>query len=640
MTPEKFLKGIQKDIRPSANLKAKIKQSMQSRIATDSPLFAELKSAASPKKALQKTVWSRISSQIELPQADAFTRIKIAFQPSIELKEQIKARVLASLEPVQQIAYWPLTAKWTAAFALFGILVRISPMLFIASPTVAETQALLIPTRGEVSVSIGEMWQKVEREIVLEPGMKLRTHDGEASIVLHDDGVIRLDSKTTVELQDLADRLEPASEIFPTLTLFTGQLWVQGLVPPQLRGITVATSHGHVTVNEGSVSIAEDDFVDVDVYDRLATVQKNGEQVYLASGERTRLFEDNVLLVKKVPAKWYQYSWADQNLMRDAVHRHDIAQMQHERRIAQAGILPTSRFYAVKRFAELMDVWLTFDQEARVEKQLQVAETRLNEAAALIYNGDEADVVLGEYRETLQAIAGGEHNGSLAEFLVQRAIAGSTAQMTAALPGDESYAIKKMVLETSAELADGSNLQENAQGTLLIDGLAAMMRSADEGRIDMVQSVWSDLHPYLLTLEDENLSLDPAMYKEAKMLLTFLASSLHVARKRGASIDPELLDDIAMYLPAPKDTSVVSLSEEEVMHIVMTIREKIFVYDMTKSRINQFIADIKALDGHPDQGRILRRLAVALPDGPENFPQRVYKEIVKLRWENAAAEVI
>jgi hypothetical protein len=95
-----------------------------------------------------------------------------------------------------------------------------------------------------------------------------------------------------------------------------------------------------------------------------------------------------------------------------------------------------------------------------------------------------------------------------------------------------------------------------------------------------------------------------------------------------------------MYLPAPKDTSVVSLSEEEVMHIVMTIREKIFVYDMTKSRINQFIADIKALDGHPDQGRILRRLAVALPDGPENFPQRVYKEIVKLRWENAAAEVI
>ena len=640
MTPEQFLKGLQKDIRPSTDMKDRIQRSIQSRIIADSSLFADLKVASSPKKSLQKTVWNRISSQIELPQASTFTRIKIAFQPSAELKEQIKARVLASLEPVQHIAYWPLTAKWTAAFALFGLLVRMSPMLIIASPTVAETEALLIPTRGEVFVSIGGMWQTVEREIALEPGMKLRTHDGEASIVFHDDGVIRLDSMTTVELQDLSDRLEPASEIFPTLTLYTGKMWVQGLVPPQLRGITVATSHGHITVNEGSVSITEDDYVDVEVYDRMATVQKNGTQVFLASGERTRLYEDNVLLVKKVPAKWYQYSWADQNLMRDAVHRHDIAQMQHERRIAQAGILPTSRFYGVKRFAELVDVWFTFDQETRVSKQLQGAETRLNEAAALIYNGDKADVVLEEYRDTLQAIAGGEHHGSLAEFLVQRAIAGSTAKMAAALPGDESYAIKKMVLETSAELSDGVASQEDAQGTLLIDGLAVMMRSADEGRIDLVQSVWSDLHPYLFTLENEELALDPAIYKEAKMLLTFLASSLHIASNRGAQVDPELLDDIAMYLPAPRDITDVSLSEEAVMHIVMTIKEKIFIYDMTQSRINQFIAEIKALNGHPDQGRILRRLAFTLPDGPESFPQRVYKEIVKLRWENVAGEVI
>jgi len=287
-----------------------------------------------------------------------------------------------------------------------------------------------------------------------------------------------------------------------------------------------------------------------------------------------------------------------------------------------------------------MDLWMTFGQEESLKKQLQVAENRLNEAAALIYNGDEAGIVLEEYRDTLQAIAGGEHHGSLAEFLVQRALVESAAQMSAALPGDESYVIKKMVLETSAELSDGLARQEDAQGTLLIDGLAVMMRSADEGRIDLVQSVWSDLHPYVLTLENEELSLDPAIYKEAKMLLSFLASSLHIANKRGASVDPELLDDIAMYLPAPKDTTDVSLSEEEVMHIVMTIKEKIFVYHMTQSRINQFIAEIKALNGHPDQGRILRRLALNLPDGPESFPQRVYKEIVKLRWEYAAGEVI
>ena len=640
MTPEKFLKGLQKDLHPSADLKARIQKSVQSRITSESPLFSDLRSAVTPKKVLQKTVWSRISSQIELPQADTFTRIKIAFQPSAELKEQIKARVLASLEPVQQIAYWPLTLKWTAAFALFGILVRISPMLFIASPTVADTEALLIPTTGNVYVSVEGMQVEVERQMTLLPGMMIQTGEGEVTFILNDDGAARLAPYTTVTINDVSDRLEVASEILPSITLHSGKLWMYGITPKPTRQLAVKTRNGLVAVNEGSVSIAVEDEVAVEVFDRSSTVYRNGEPTFLTSGERIALSDDKVLLVKKIPAKWYQYTWADQNLKRDAVHRHDIAQMQHERRIAQAGILPSSPMYNVKRFAELMDLWMTFGQEESLKKQLQVAENRLNEAAALIYNGDEAGIVLEEYRDTLQAIAGGEHHGSLAEFLVQRALVESAAQMSAALPGDESYVIKKMVLETSAELSDGLARQEDAQGTLLIDGLAVMMRSADEGRIDLVQSVWSDLHPYVLTLENEELSLDPAIYKEAKMLLSFLASSLHIANKRGASVDPELLDDIAMYLPAPKDTTDVSLSEEEVMHIVMTIKEKIFVYHMTQSRINQFIAEIKALNGHPDQGRILRRLALNLPDGPESFPQRVYKEIVKLRWEYAAGEVI
>jgi hypothetical protein len=196
------------------------------------------------------------------------------------------------------------------------------------------------------------------------------------------------------------------------------------------------------------------------------------------------------------------------------------------------------------------------------------------------------------------------------------------------------------VLETSAGLSKGIAREEDAQGTLLLDGLAVLLRAVDEGRTEAVHSIWLDLQPYLLSIEDESLASDPSLYKEAMTLLAFLATSLHVASNRGADIDPELLDDIAVYLPAPRDTSTVVLSEEEIMHIVSTIREKIFIYHMTQSRINQFFTEIKALDGHPDQGRVLRRLAFALPDGPENFPQRVYKKIVKLRWQNAAGEVI
>ena len=635
MNPESFFSGLRKDLSPDAEIKDRIHKRVQSRMSPGENMFADLRKDIAPQSQLQKTIWKRIAPSIEMPVDETFKNIKDSLQPTASFKEVLRARMLRSfqsLEPVQPEAAGPVMLKWVASFALVALLIQTSPMLFIASSTVAKTEVLLLPTRGEVSVSIGGMWQKVEHELVLEPGMMLRTHDGEASIILHDDGVIRMAEKTTIKLEDLRDRSSVASALDPILTVFTGKIWLQGLVPSQLPGITVASSFGTITVNKGSVSIAEDDYVDIEVYDRSAMVIRNGEETYLTAGERTQLVEDNpIFLVKKLPNKWHQYTWADQNLQRDAVHRHGIAQQQHERRIAQAGILPTSRLYPVKRFAELMDVMMTFDTEIRVQKRLQVAETRLNEAAALIYEGENADVALSAYTETVKLLAEDFEQGSLAQLLIQQAISESAAQYSAVQPGDESYVITKTVLEASGE--------ETAKGTLLLDGLAMLVRAVDEGDSNIVRSVWLDLQPYLLTLEEEDIAMHPLMYKEAKTLLAFLATSLHVASNRGVDIDAELLSDIASYLPPPTDTTTVVLSEEEVMEIVMGIKKKIFLYNLTHSRINQFIAEMKALDGHPDQGRILRRLAMTLPDGPESFPDKVYKEIVKLRWENVGSTI-
>ena len=57
---------------------------------------------------------------------------------------------------------------------------------------------------------------------------------------------------------------------------------------------------------------------------------------------------------------------------------------------------------------------------------------------------------------------------------------------------------------------------------------------------------------------------------------------------------------------------------------------------MQRSRVNQLIAELRAVRGHPEEGRILRRLYQALPGGPENFPDRIQKEITRLQWETAA----
>ncbi len=640
MTPEDLLKGIKKDIRPRASVQKNIRASLTARMQSDSPLFAELKKSVTPTKSAKSAIWNRIVPFVELPQIFTFTRLRGAINPTERFKVDVKQQVLQRItEPIEAAFSRSQPLKWASAFVLFGLLVRMSPMLFIASPTVAESQYVLMPTYGEVSVLIEGIWQNVGRDMPLRSGSTIRTHDGGATLAFGNFGVIRMDKMTTLKVNDLSGRLEPASEMLPVATLFTGRAWAWSLIPEGLRSFTIATSAGHIAVN-GSVSIAEDDYVDVEVYDRSAVVHKNGEKTYLTAGERTRLFEEsNVLLVKKIPAKWNQYAWQTENRNRDLVHRSQTVQKQHEYRVAQAGILPTSPLYPAKRIAEYINELLVFSKESNLRMKLDNAETRLNEAAALIDNGDDAALVLQEYKQSLNDIANGE-GSSLVEFLVQRALVQSQSMLSAALPGDESYVIKQTVLETSASIDSPAVAGDHAQGALLLDGLAVMLRAADEGRTDMVRTIWSDLHPNLVAVEDDTIAMSPSMYKEAKTLLAFLASTLHTASNRGVEIDPELLDDLALYLPPPTEPDAIVLSEAEIMEIVDGIKQKIFVYDMTQSRINQFMVEIRALAMHPDQGRILRRLALSLPEGPENFPDRIFKEIVRLRWDRAAGEVL
>ncbi len=216
MTPEQFLSGLKKDIRPKAGLEERIKQKVAKRITTKSPLFTELQEHLTPKAKLRDSIWSNITSRIDLPARDAMAQLKDTLSPSEAFKLKLRTHVLQSLSKLEQVdrqSFAPVTLKWVAAFALFGIFVRMSPMLFVASPTVARTEALLLVTRGEVAVGIDGKWETVDREIALQPGMMLRTHDGEASIVLHDDGVIRLSDRTTFRLDDLSDSLGPPSEI-------------------------------------------------------------------------------------------------------------------------------------------------------------------------------------------------------------------------------------------------------------------------------------------------------------------------------------------------------------------------------------------------------------------------------------------
>ncbi len=637
MALEPLLRRLKKDLSPEREVQARIARRLQSSISNDA-FMRRVRDALEPTPAVRMSVWNRVLSSLTsriVPSLLEF--LKQLISPSIDVRSALKQQVMLRLQPAHATHLGYRRVKWVAAFVLVALVVRTSPMLFIASPTIADSSVILMPTIGDVSVSIAGLWQPVEGEFTLRPGMMLRTGESEASILFHDDAVVRLAPNTTIELHDTDKRFAPASELLPTLTLFTGELWVQGLIPATLRGLTVATTYGFVTVHDGSVSIVEDDLVDVRVWNRSVVVTRDGQDLALVAGERMELWEGNIPLVKKILAKDYDQKWVTQNLDRDAVHRREVAQLQQERRAARAGILPTSSFYPVKRVAEKIDVLLTLDEQTKVEKQLAQADTRLNEAASLLLDendNEEASEALHEYQRTLLALATGSGDASLAQFLLRQKVSEQSAGIVAALPGDPSYLLKKTILETSAALPKGVGDMREAQGILLMDTLTSFSEQIADGDPIVAMQVWKDIQPYLALLEDDTANFKDIIRKEAHVILEQIATE--VATLDASEVDPDTLEQIASYLPSSTVKQQVALTEEEIMEIVQKIRDRIFVYNMQQSRVNQYTYEVNALVNNPDRGRILRRLYTALPEGPENFPDRVRKELVKARWNQAA----
>jgi hypothetical protein len=330
------------------------------------------------------------------------------------------------------------------------------------------------------------------------------------------------------------------------------------------------------------------------------------------------------------------------NLTLDAVHREEIAELQRERLAERARVLPTSTLYPVKRAVEAVDLFLTVGEEAKIQKKLQYADTRLTEAAALLAEGQTGAVAipLEEYRSTLVALATGSGDATLAQFLLKQAVAQNAGDVSAALPGDEGYILKKVVLETSSELSDSVVPGEDVQGGLLLDALAVLTQTIESGNLQGLPEMWAELQPQIQILKSQGATaLKPEVRREASAALEMLALSLKKQEELGQTqkVDPILLGEIAAYLP---EEEIPVLSESDLQVIVAGIKQRIFVYHLAQSRLNQFSQELRALDGNPDQGRVLRRLYFALPGGPENFPERVRQEIIKLGWQRAGAVAV
>lgn len=609
--------------------KARIRQKMM-RSINESTVFVDVRSSINPVSETKQSIWKTIASRVA-PSESVWNEVGSVINPSVDMRETLWGRILSRMHPVPvRASRTTRFVTWTVAVAVVVASVRLSPLLFL-SPTIAESPVLLMPIQGEVSVLIGGLWQPVSSQTQLRESALIKTgKDSKATLLLHDDAVLRFDENSTVAIHDLIDRPK-SSSYDPSMTLYGGRMWIQSFVPAPLDGFTVATAQGDVYVNEGSVSIAQGccglatDRVTVDVYDRSAKVFASSHMVTVDAGESVEPYDDHALSVFTTPYDSFDSAWTQDNFEKDTIHRHEMAKLQQDRRASAAGILPTSPvLYAAKRITEKVNVLLSFSEEERAQKLLDQANTRLNEAAAMMQQGDAgADVPLQEFKQTVLEVASGSGGSALVTSLAAEQMAETAADVSAALPDDASYALKAAVKEASAQLPVAQATPVEVASTKFMNELGAIRTQIEKGNLTDARDSFAKLQDSIdaSTEQDPLSTLSDELRKEAEVSLKNLSMTLGSSSSSESSDTTEFADKV--------------LTDDQLDAFVRRIVQRINIYEQPRSQFNQLMLEMQGLKNHPQRVSILRRLLHAVPT--DELSHFVMLQLDSLKTESSSS---
>lgn len=615
MIDESILQRLSEGVRPDAGAALRMKNKVLGSIQPQNVLQSV--QSVVPTRTLRASLKDRILARIQSsPVASTLGELAESFHLPSDRALSLREMILSRLSGERQVSFLHGGLKWGAAFALFLLMIRAMPLVFLAPATKADIGVQLLPSGEQVSVFIGGVWRDVDSPEVVKGPLMIRTgDDSRATIILNDDGVLRLEPDTTFKLHDVLDRPHMAASS-PTATLVRGTIWVLGLLPPVVESISIETEHGEVDINSGSASLSEDGTtMTVAVYDRGAIFRHREQTAFLISGEKAAVNASVSFSIVTMPETAFTAPFVVENLKQDAVHRAEIAASQQERRERMAGILPTSILYPAKRIAEKVDVLFTLTHDGRTEKLIQQADTRLNEALALINDGQstEAVISLGEYHDALVSMASGTGD-NIVKYLIKKQIADATLSMSPSTSSGTIGLFRSAVVNVSAAIPDTSLRSKDIEGYVLVDKLTEINHLLSvEHNLTGALLAYADVSPYLGSLLHEEDGAHPLLQKEAKSLLVSTAALL---KEESKGVKSKILiaaeTDLDQYLPPEQDSLL--LSETELNSVIDAILGRIFIFKAPLSRYNQLLLEMSELRGNPNRGTLLRRLYRALPE--------------------------
>ena len=439
------------------------------------------------------------------PKQSLWNDLKQYLKPTPEVSTSVWQQVCSRLQDVPHVSMPWQIARWSTAFVLVAVAIKISPIFFLAQPTTANDEVMLIATNNDV-IYHSETGFKTLREgnQIQLTGPTQISSDGSFSVRWLNEGVIR-GTNADIVVHDIASRKYATTQ--PTVDVLDGDVWVQGSVfnAGDTAPFSIKVNNSVVAVHGGSVAINKKE---VAIHDSRATIFSDNTVTTLAYHQKLNLTTN---AIETLSPQETSNEYVLQQLEYDAVHKEAIALRLQEHFQANVGISPDSNVYFLKLVAEEGDEFLTFDREAKLLKQAQQAQNRYVEAGVLLADNqaEKANEYLAEYRERLISL----QNSPEGELLASNQLA-ENANTVAKLPSDATlYPIKETVLDASVEL-DNTFKAADAEKIKLIDDLRAFQKAAEDQDQAVVLEQWLALKDRIPTsdvaetADEQELSLE------------------------------------------------------------------------------------------------------------------------------------
>ncbi|QQR55459.1 FecR domain-containing protein [Candidatus Peregrinibacteria bacterium] len=561
----------------------------------------------------KRRIWKRLEAKLpdreNVHFAPVFSALRFGVQdlPLSQLKKVQAKEHLLDLLPERELT--PAKAFFPSRLLSLGTLslmlgVLFVPLMDLMPSVAASSQNVLELVEGQVYVN----GVQVKGTTLLQVGDSVETGEGSlAHLTFVDDSRLTLGPSSKVDIVDAwidpADRSKSHVELLQE----EGRSWSQVLNLTDEASFAVHFPQGKVWVNQRAS-------FDLQVSEEAATVEvarnlvelevKAADGVYSGFlGQGAELSVSSSIETQEISEEDQKDVWWTFNLAYGKAYARTLDENYKRENISHASILPGNPFYFLKTFRESLQVSFAFTEGAKQDVLLQQAETRLNEAQALLAQGEteSAAAVMKVYEETVEAVEATSPSEALLvledevqkEALTDHVDMKTNTMLQAHLDAnaslqlvpdliaegqfDEAVAVLEAYNQSSLSLvADLQDLnmedREAAVSQLLDQKLAdvqllkviATMPELSES-VDMNASVLKELSVMALSLREKEMDSFDAYFEATKDELS-VQEDLYEHIKNDASIPSQLeeqFNEIEEQMEAPVDTVVIDIRAVE-----------------------------------------------------------------------------